>query len=250
MADVVKYRFARNSQDIPVDVESLDRQVGVSGSFYCYGCGHELIAHLGLKRARHFQHKASESSCARETYLHSLAKSVFVGAFKGHQAAGTPYYLEQRVKGTCTHYEQSLHFTCPHEEIQRHDLTKWFDVCNAETGYKGFVADVLLASTTRQEVLMIEFSVTHDCEPEKIASGARIVEIPIHDEADVAALRDGLLQDGKRSGFRSYNLKNRPTCGPMCGGECPNEVGLFIVYKNGKSFLKDIPAKSAINPQL
>lgn len=250
MTEGIKYRFAKNNSDEPVDVQSLDPGSIVRGPFTCYGCNQELIAHLGAQRAHHFQHKVNISTCARESYLHKLAKSVFTQEFISRTSARTPFIMELHVPGTCTHFEDSLHFSCSYSEVQRHDLTRWFDNCTIEAGYKGFVADVLLSSSKREDVLFVEFSVTHDCEPEKIASGIRILEIPIRDEDDVAALRGDLLVSGTHSARRAYNLKVRSKRAPMCKGECPNEVGLFIVYKNGKAFLKPISPKAAVNPKL
>lgn len=76
---------------------------------------------------------------------------------------------------------------CNRRELIAVDLKKLFDTCEEEVSYNGFRADLMLSSKeyTEREPIFLEISVTHDCEPEKLASGVQIIELKIADEKDV-----------------------------------------------------------------
>ena len=85
--------------------------------------------------------------------------------------------------------------------------------------------------------LFVESEVAHACEPEKIATGVRIMEIPIRSDDDIARLREGIVLDGVRG--RGFNLAERsPRERPGCAC-CPMQVGLFLVFENSKSLVAD-----------
>jgi len=61
-----------------------------------------------------------------------------------------------------------------------------YDTCQIEGVYNGYRADVLLSNSKDEGIqpLFIEVSVSHDCTPEKLASGNKIIEIKVRSEAD------------------------------------------------------------------
>lgn len=238
----IAYKFARDADGTCRDIEHVsptDR-----GQFTCYGCTRPLVPHLGNKKAWHFQHKAADAICGRETYLHRLAKAAFVEAYAERLHRRQPFYLDIPVPSTCTHYQQKLGFVCERVQVQQHDLTTLFDSIAVEAPVDGFVADVLLTSSNSGERLLIEFAVTHQCEQAKVDSGLRIVEAAIRDESSIERMRQGHLVTG--DGVYGYNLNPRPATMPICGGECHSRVLLFIVYSSGKAWSKVMTPRDAL----
>jgi competence CoiA-like predicted nuclease len=84
---MIQYRYAKTEKNEQVDIETLDKK---QGKYYCIGCRNEMIAHFWDKKGHHFQHKA-DYTCSLETYLHKLAKSVFLDNFKKCQYTGEPF---------------------------------------------------------------------------------------------------------------------------------------------------------------
>lgn len=164
----IKYRYALNNTNDLVDIHKLERINRRAGAPYsCLGCGAELIPHLGQHRAKHFNHQQAQE-CSGETYLHRLAKQVFFDTYTNSLANGQPFTLEIRTPSTCGWYEAQLGFTCNRQNTEHIDLTRHFDRVDIEQTIASFRADILLSSSHRSEVILIEFVVTHACEVEKI----------------------------------------------------------------------------------
>jgi hypothetical protein len=206
--------------------------------FTCAGCGGLVVPVLGATRERHFRHKAiGERPCSRETYLHKLAKALVADNFQAAVATQRPYWLKLEVPEVCRHWESQFGFVCKRERgVRPIDLTRYFDTATVEAGVDGFVADVLLSSSVTGEKLLIEIVVSHECTPEKVASGRRILEIGIHEEVDLALLSTGV--DTRRYWYRLHNFKQQPANQVSCGGRCDRELAAFNVFASGKSFIK------------
>jgi hypothetical protein len=124
------------------------------------------------------------------------------------------------------------------------DLTRHFDGVQEEAAVSGFVADVLLTSNQNDEKLLIEVTVTHRCEQEKIRSGLRIVEVSVSNEDQIGSLVDGI--NAGANNVTTYNLKQQPPLNVECSPDCDAELTAFFVYKSGKSRLQtDIPVRIA-----
>lgn len=155
--------------------------------YYCVGCGGEMSAVLGDKREHHFRHK--EAHCSWESYLHKLAKMRLKQRFDTQKEFFVKYYVEHhcdKSKG-CKLEPIYRDKKCNRRELLAIDLKKIFDTCEEEVTYRGFRADLMLSSKEHpeREPIFLEISVTHDCEPEKLASGIQIIELKIADEKDV-----------------------------------------------------------------
>lgn len=155
--------------------------------YYCVGCGGEMSAVLGDKREHHFRHK--EAHCSWESYLHKLGKMRLKQRFDTQKEFVIKYYVEHhcdKSKG-CKLEPIYRDKKCNRRELIAIDLKKLFDTCEEEVTYKGFRADLMLSSKEHpeREPIFLEISVTHDCEPEKLASGIQIIELKIADEKDV-----------------------------------------------------------------
>ena len=155
--------------------------------YYCVGCGEEMSAVLGDKREHHFRHK--ESHCSWESYLHKLGKMRLKERFDSQKEFIIKYYVEHlcdKSKG-CKLESIYKDQKCNRRELVTIDLKKLFDTCEEEVTYKGYRADLMLSSKEHpeQDPIFLEISVTHDCEPEKLASSIQIIELKIADEKDV-----------------------------------------------------------------
>lgn len=67
---LIKYHYAydESKQVINInDVSSIERS---KHSYYCVGCGAEMIPRLGKINAHHFAHKVSQEYCGSETYFY------------------------------------------------------------------------------------------------------------------------------------------------------------------------------------
>lgn len=160
-----------------------------SDHYYCIGCGGEMSAVLGEKREHHFRHK--EAHCSWESYLHKLGKKRFKERFDSQNEFVVQYYVEYSCnKSEKCKFEQLYkdnNNNCNRRELKAHNLKDLYDTCDEEVTYKGYRADLMLSNSKHPEYepVFIEVSVTHDCEPKKLASGIKIIEIKISNENDV-----------------------------------------------------------------
>ena len=105
---MIQYRYARTENDEEVDIYSLDKK---QGRYRCIGCDNEMIAYFWDGKAHHFQHKA-DFSCSAETYLHKLAKAVFLETFNECHNKTEPFYIEFTGYGQCEHYKKEYGIQC------------------------------------------------------------------------------------------------------------------------------------------
>ena len=181
--------------------------------YYCIGCGGEMSAVLGDKREHHFRHK--EAHCSWESYLHKLGKMRLKQRFETQKEFVVKYYVEHhcdKSKG-CQLEPIYRDKKCIRRELLESDLKKMYDTCEEEVTYKGYRADLMLSSKEHpeREPIFLEISVTHDCEPEKLASGIQIIELKIADEKDVLrplVEKDSLL--GRTNPEHPYDFNALP----------------------------------------
>jgi hypothetical protein len=234
----MRYRYASTDDGRTLAIDSLVSSAPIRGEKYlCLGCGRELIPVLGKVREHHFRHKADvEPACTPETYLHALAKRAFADSFHAAVAAGNPYYLTLPTKRICKRWEERLGFACHREHgAVKFDLTTYFDVASVEKGTEGLIADVLLTSTRSHERMLVEIAVTHKCDPSKVASGLRILELHIDHDSKISAFAYGV--DATLPWVQLHNFKEQSPIDVGCDRGCGAELSMFIVYKSGKSIL-------------
>lgn len=215
-----------------VDVDKVRRD-----KYFCLQCGDELIARKGVKNIHHFSHK-SKMGCNYETYLHKLGKLVFYNTYRDCLKTGKPFYIDfetKRLCNTCIDIE-NVNRLCEISSIHgKFDLTKVFNEIYLEKFHNGFIADVLLKSSERQEVIFIEIFVTHSCDQGKVNSGIRIVEINVKDESDLNFLfKNHLHHNIENCSF--YNFKTEPKENNFISfNKCTEKISFFSIYKNGKA---------------
>jgi hypothetical protein len=225
----IQYRYGFSQDGKLVDVSQLLPSTRRHGApFSCVGCGGELIPYLGERKHSYFGHKP-DHTCNSETYLHGLAKRVFAETYEAALREGAPFWLVRTVPSICDHYEDEFGFTCARSETERHDLTKYFDQISVEEGIDGFRADVLLLSGSRRGAILVEFAVSHRCEPEKIQSKHRIIEIQIDTEADIDRFNQRIINTDA-PGVGIYNFSQKTVRRSYCNGGCNRQLGVFLVY--------------------
>lgn len=197
---LIKYHYAydESKQVINInDVSSIERS---KHSYYCVGCGAEMIPRLGKINAHHFAHKVSQEYCGSETYLHKLAKQTIKRKFDSSEEFKISYCqsFECDKSGTC-----SVRKICKDKDVATFDLKKYYNQCLIESPVQGFIADILLCdSTERISVpVLIEIKVSHRCAEKKIHSGLKIIEIEINDEEDIARLMEPSISESSNDGL-------------------------------------------------
>lgn len=195
-----------------------------------------MVPALGNKVEWHFRHKHDDiGHCSEETYLHRLAKRLFVNAYRKALKDGTAYYLRQKNSEQCSIWKNIFGFICEQSpSLQKFDLTSSFDRIQEEVAADGFIADVLLYSSNTDSKLLIEMKVSHGCTPEKLASGLRIIEIEINSEASMDAFGSGLDTSDNR--LSTYNFKPLLPEELPCRFDCGRKLRAFHVFRNGEVY--------------
>lgn len=246
----IQYRYALDQRNQLIDVLGLERvSKGLGSVFSCIACGGELIAKLGDIKVKHFAHKFLTSNCAYESYLHQLAKRMFYSEYSKCLANNEPFHLIRSENVTCDHFENRHGYTCARSEDKYHDLTRYFDRVELEKHHNGFIADVLLQSSTTSDVLFVEFVVTHRCEEEKIKSRLRIIEYSLTDDAQLEPVKSHCFRDIDGH-LTLYNFRTRTVKRSVCGGNCAAKLNVFVVFESKKSILLELDPNPEIDGQV
>ena len=155
--------------------------------YFCLGCEKEMVPVLCRDKTPHFRHKVNDL-CNPETYLHNLAKKYLAQQFESRAKFEVSYYATNECphKDSCQLFKRFQWKECFGTTLHTFDLKEDYDTCQIEGVYNGFRADALLTSSKNPDLppIFLEISVSHDCTPEKLQSGIRIIEMKIHSEAD------------------------------------------------------------------
>lgn len=183
----MKNLYALDKNNSLIHIQSVNKEL--KEKFHCCNCGGELIARKGKVKAHHFSHKA-DGNCSYESYLHKVAKIKFYEQYSECLKLKVPFFIDYKTELTCSSCI-NINIKCDlSDKITKFDLTKWFNEIYVEKGVHGFIADVLLKSSTKTDELLIEFAVTHKCEIDKIESGSKIVEVQLTNEMDLKFIND------------------------------------------------------------
>ncbi|MBD1871668.1 hypothetical protein H6F95_31080 [Cyanobacteria bacterium FACHB-471] len=249
----IRYKHAFNSQHKIIYIGDLTRSAETkSETFICISCGNVLIPKLGQIKQKHFAHKHIQN-CSEETYLHKLAKLVFEQEYYSSLINNEPFFIELEIDRVCNAYQDDFGRICNVESINKlFDLTKRYKRISPETRSDEFIPDILLSDKTGEKNLFIEIAVTHQVTEEKISSKTPIIEINIETEEDIFVIKERIIRQTNPK-IKLINLEIKPEEGRFCDEfDCPERVGVFRVYKNGKSILtweKPPKAKSLIEKQ-
>lgn len=194
---MIKYHKAKDINGNIVSIE--DAQSGAV--YYCIGCGAQMIVRKGSQREHHFSHKQTVD-CNEETYIHKLAKQHIKELFDSSESFWISYKVQENCckKDGCLYRQYcnqaELEGDCIKPDDKKFDLKQYYDTCQIEAEYEGFVADVLLSSSAhpKREPCFIEIAVTHPCNEEKLKSGIRIIEIFIPKDSDDLSQLSSLVE--------------------------------------------------------
>ena len=235
----IKYQYAKDETGNLIDINNLEEKNRNNFKFFCIGCGNELIARIGKIKIRHFSHKKVET-CSGETYLHLLGKQLFYDNYIECLNTNKPFEIEFYQKRICNHYEQDLGVKCELERnIERIDLTQYFDKISIEERKDSFIADIMLTSKSGKNKIFIEIAVTHLSTEKKINSKYRIIEIKIDSEEDFEPIKRKFLSEINSK----IEIKNFKTKQINCNGDCKETHNLLTLDKEGRCLLKQLNLK-------
>lgn len=165
----VKYKHAYDADGNIIDISSVsaDNRLSV---YYSIGSHTPMVAALGEKNQHHFRSKKGYQ-INPETELHKYAKKILKHRFETQKTFEIGFGKKGKLCSSCV-------FRCDYFEqtsvmgIERYDLKEWYDTASIEKEYDGFIADVLLTSSSHpnREPVFLEVCVFHKCEENKINS--------------------------------------------------------------------------------
>lgn len=163
--------FAVNSSGNIIYIRDAER----NESYKCPFCHSSMIPHMGPIRKWHFIHK-SENSCNYESYLHKVAKARIREAFLKADKFFISYDIYKVCSANCPFKLNKKCDTYSHKSI---NIKEHYDICEEETEYSDFRADLILKSSANPELrpIFIEILVSHPSSARKINSGIPIIEI-------------------------------------------------------------------------
>ena len=233
---VVLYRSALDSENNIVTAESL---VGKEKHcrYTCLSCEREMVARVnGSIKRPHFAHKAV-GECNGETYLHKLAKKVFVKTFRNCQESGKPFTIRFDAPRVCNRFKLLTCKTCNvGRDSHEYDLTQYYSDLRVEKRDGRFVPDVSLLSEQRpDDIIYIEIKVNHFLSEEKAFSGKRIIEIPVKSEDDIERIKSGII-DSKHASFMGFFPEIHVVPDDECSCKDENFFA-FYVLSSGRACL-------------
>lgn len=199
----IKYQYAYDENQHLISIADVTEENRKEHQYVCIGCGNPLLPRAIKSQCRrpHFYHK-QDVSCSGETYLHKLAKRMFKERFDRAEHFRITYCVNKicSVKGCALRNIQCRIDDCTITV----DLKQYYDTCQEEVPINGFVADILLTNSKKNDLppILVEVCVSHPCEPEKRNSRLKIIELNVQSEEDIKALLGrNHLKDERRSMF-------------------------------------------------
>ena len=182
----VRYQKVFDKDNRIVDISSITTE-NKDVEYYSIGSHTPMIAALGEKNQHYFRAKRGYV-LNPETELHKYAKAIIKYRFDKEEKLLIKYYRKDTCpfEGKCIFHDE-LNGGCAilEDRLFEFDLKQYYDTATIEGYYDGYTADVLLTSSIKKRrPVFLEVAVTHPCEPEKIASGNKIVEIFVRNEED------------------------------------------------------------------
>lgn len=201
----VRYKRVFDKDNRIIHISSVTPE-NKEAEYYSIGTHTPMVAALGEKNQHYFRAKKGYQ-LNPETELHKFSKTILKHRFDTEERFPIKYYRKDTCpyEGNCIFFDK-LNKECGilEEKLSEFDLKQFYDTATIEGTYDGFDADVLLSSTLKKRrPVFIEVAVTHPCDPQKIASGNKIVEIDVRVESD--AYRD--LKESSRRGYNDVHAR-------------------------------------------
>jgi hypothetical protein len=199
----VKYKKVFDKEYHIVDISSVTPENKMS-EYYSIGTHTPMTAALGEKNQHYFRAKRGYV-LNPETELHQYVKTILKHRFDTEEKFPIRYYRKDicPFEGKCIFYDK-LNCGCGmlEKRLFEYDLKQFYDTAAIEKSHEDYTADVLLSSTqAKRRPVFLEVAVTHPCEPEKIASGIKIIELFVEKEDDAYCE----LEESSQYGY--YNEK-------------------------------------------
>lgn len=183
----VKYKKVFDKDNHIVDISNVKKE-NRQEEYYSIGSHTPMIAALGENKQHYFRAKRGYV-LNPETELHDYVKRMLKYRFDTEDKFFIKYYRKE-----CCPQEKNCIFNnewndgcgCLGNKLFEYDLKQYYDTATIEGGHDGFVADVLLTSSThpQRKPVFLEVAVTHPCSQDKIDSGHKIVEVFVREEND------------------------------------------------------------------
>ncbi|MCR4915936.1 MAG: hypothetical protein K6A96_09300 [Prevotella sp.] len=183
----VRYKRVYDKDNHIVEIDTLTIE-NRQAEYYSIGSRTPMIAALGEKKQHYFRARKGYE-LHPETELHDYVKNMLKHRFDTEESFCVKYYRQDyciQSKECIFYNNDNNNCGCLMERLHEYDLKRYYDTATVEGGYNGFVADVLLTSSThpQRKPLFLEVAVTHPCSLEKINSGHHIIEIFVRSEDD------------------------------------------------------------------
>ena len=210
---MIRYRYAKNKQNSIISIENIN-QGNRRETYYCINCDNLLRprAITSSKVIPHFYHpnQNNKYKCIEESYIHKLAKFLFLEHFKLQKPLIMIWIENQHCENPFSDLE------CTKREEKKVNLIEQYPYYQLEKkDNNGYIPDLLL-SNDNNEKLYIEFAYTHFSTKEKRESGVAIIEINIQNEKDIEnILKNGTIEEGKSIEFINFKVGSFD-----CDGKC------------------------------
>ena len=201
---MIRYRYAKNEENNFISIEEINEN-NKHEAYYCINCSNPLRprAITSTKVIPHFYHpnQNSEHKCNAESYLHKLAKSLFLEHFKRQKPLIMTWMEIQHCANPFSDPE------CTIKAEKKVNLIEQYPYYALEKrDNNGYIPDLLL-SNGHKEKLYVEFAYTHFSTQEKRESGVPIIEITIQNEKDIEeVLKNGILQQSRYIEFINFKI--------------------------------------------
>lgn len=230
----VKYKKVYDKNNNIIDISFVNNE-NREPEYYSIGSHTPMVAALGEKNKHHFRAKKGYV-LNPETELHKYVKNILKYRFDNEENFLIKYYRRE----TCPFEGKCIFFNKMKGECEKlkeksfdFDLKKYYDTATVEGEHDGFVADVLLSSSTINRIpVFLEVAVTHPCSEEKIKSGNKIIEIKVCNENDAYCMLEQTPEysfDDDEPVVKFYNFEDKIQL-----RECPH-------YSGEKKYLKQTP---------
>ena len=182
----VKYKRVFDKDGNIVDISNVN-EANRLPEYYSIGSNTPMIAALGQTNQHYFRAKRGYQ-LNPETELHEYVKRILKHRFETEDHFCIKYHRKEYCSNEkdCIFYDEKnmeCGKLCTH--LCEYDLKEYYDTATIEGGYDGFVADVLLTSSSHnRRPVFLEVAVTHPCTEEKKASGNKIIELSVSCEDD------------------------------------------------------------------
>lgn len=182
----VRYNKVYDKDDNIVEISKLTKDTK-EPVYYSIGTHTPMEAVLGENKQHYFRAKRGYK-LNPETELHKYVKAILKRRFDKGEKFLIKYYRKDKCPydGKCIFYnEQNGGCEILENRLKEYDLKQFYDKATTEGDYDGYTADVLLTHSIKQRrPVFFEVAVTHPCEPEKKASGNKIIELFVRNEND------------------------------------------------------------------